>query len=62
MAYERGITHVSAKYLPGSDDGEFIANNAGRNCRDLNHGVYVGELSAIPIVQNSVEIIIYKLR
>ena len=61
MAYERGITHVFAKYLPGSDDGEFIANNAG-NYRDLNHGVYVGGLSAIPIVQNSVEIIIYKLR
>jgi hypothetical protein len=52
---------VFAKYLPESDDGDFIAIIAG-NYRDLNQGVYVGELSAIPIMQNSVEIIIYKLR
>ena len=61
MVYERGISYEFAKYLPGSDDGEFIANNAG-NHRDLNHGVYVGGLSAIPIVQDSFEIIIYQLR
>ena len=40
---------------------KFMANDAGKY-RDLNHGVHVGELSATPIVQNSVEIIIYKLR
>jgi hypothetical protein len=61
MANERRITYGAAKDLPGSNDGEFIANNAG-NYRDPNHGVYVGEWSVIHIVQNSVEIIIYKLR
>lgn len=58
---ERGITYVSAKNLPGSDEGEFIAKNVG-NLRDLNDGIYVGELSDLPIVQKSVEIIIYKLQ
>ncbi len=58
MAYERRITYEFAKYLPGSNGGEFIGNNAG-NSRGLNHGIYVGGLSAIPIVQNSFEIINY---
>jgi hypothetical protein len=39
----------------------FKANNAGKY-RALNHGVYVGELSGTPDVQDSVDIIIYKLK
>jgi hypothetical protein len=39
----------------------FMANNTGKY-RDLNHGVYVGELSATPNTSDSVDIVIYKLR
>lgn len=39
----------------------FVANNTGKY-RDLNHGVYVGELSATPDTKDSIDIVIYKLR
>jgi hypothetical protein len=39
---------------------KFMANQTGKY-RFLNHGVFVGELSAIPGAQNSVDITIYKM-
>jgi hypothetical protein len=39
----------------------FMANSRGKY-RDLNHGVYVGELYGTPNAKDSVDIIIYKLR
>jgi hypothetical protein len=39
----------------------FMANTTGKY-RDLNHGVYVGELSGTPNAKDSVDIVIYKLR
>ena len=39
----------------------FSANNAGRY-RDLNYGIYVGELAGTPGARDSVDIVIYKLR
>ena len=39
----------------------FMANNTGKY-RDLNHGVYVGELSETPNTKDSVDIVIYRLR
>jgi hypothetical protein len=39
----------------------FRANNDGKY-RNLNHGVYVGELSATPDVKDSVDIVVYKLK
>jgi hypothetical protein len=39
----------------------FNANNAGRY-RDLNYGVYVGELSGTPDVKDNVDIVVYKLK
>ena len=44
-AYECRITYEIAKYLPGSDGGEFITNSAGNYC-DLNHGGHVRGSSA----------------
>ena len=38
----------------------FQANSAGKYSH-LNHGVYVGELAATPKVDDSVDIVIYKL-
>ncbi len=79
-----GLTHVFAKYLLETSDGEFIAieneglidpnsetviktkptfmANSTGEYRDLNHGVYVGELSETPNEKDSVDIVIYKLR
>jgi hypothetical protein len=79
-----GISHVFAKYLLQTDDGEFIAIenegliapnstakiktrptfvvDANGKYRDLNHGVYVGELSFMPATPDSVDIVIYRLR
>lgn len=79
-----GLSHVFAKYLLMSDDGEYIAiendgvmdpnreaviktrptfavDSNGRY-RELNHGVYVGELIVTPGAQDSVDITIYRLR
>jgi hypothetical protein len=78
-----GTTHVFAKYLLETDDGEFIAiENEGLiaprspaviktvprfmasdegKYRDLNSGVYVGELSARSGTQDSVDIIICRM-
>ena len=79
-----GLSHVFAKYLLQSDDGEYIAiendgvmdptretviktrptfavDSNGRY-RELNHGVYVGELTVTPGAQDSVDITIYRLR
>jgi hypothetical protein len=39
----------------------FMANTEGKYAF-LNHGVYAGELSATPGVQDSVDIVIYQLR
>lgn len=39
----------------------FLANSSGKYCH-LNSGVYVGELAATPEVEDSVDIVIYKLR
>ena len=39
----------------------FMANMKGKYAF-LNHGVYAGELSATPGVQDSVDIVIYRLR
>jgi hypothetical protein len=38
----------------------FMANNTGKY-RDLDHGIYVGELSGTPNAKDSVDIVIYKL-
>jgi hypothetical protein len=81
---EKGVSHVFAKYLLQTDDGEYIAienegviewnseatiktrptfvANAAAKYRDLNWGVYVGELSVSPDEKDSVDIVIYKLR
>jgi hypothetical protein len=40
---------------------KFTADNTG-NYRHLNHGVYVGELSASPDAFNCVDIVIYRMR
>jgi hypothetical protein len=83
-AREDGISHVFAKYLLQTSDGEYIAieneglidwhsesiiktrptfaADATGKYRDLNCGVYVGELSATPGVKDSVDIVIYRLR
>ena len=39
----------------------FQANSSGKYCH-LNSGVYVGELAVTPGVEDSVDIVIYKLR
>jgi len=81
---EDGVSHVFAKYLLQTSDGEYIAienegvidwnseatiktrptfaANATGKYRDLNCGVYVGELSITPDIKDSVDIVIYKLR
>ncbi|HEX3053781.1 MAG TPA: DUF3237 domain-containing protein [Aggregatilineaceae bacterium] len=81
---EAGVSHVFAKYLLQTDDGEYIAienegviewnseatiktrptfaANVTGKYRNLNCGVYVGELSVTPDEKDSVDIVIYKLR
>jgi hypothetical protein len=79
-----GSSHVFAKYLLQTNDGEFIAienegliapNSTAKiktrptfvvdtngKYRDLNFGVYVGELWFVPDTPDSVNIVFYRLR